>query len=347
MLHISCALVGALSGHESRAFSNAQGDLLTQFQSESPNQAFASTIECAMRFELTDLRVFMAIANARSLSAGAADVHLTAPSASYRLKNLERAMGAPLFERGPKGMALTPAGITVRRHAQMMLANAERLQAEMRQHANGAAGLLRVLANSSTLSQLPGVLSRFLTAYPNVNVDLEERLSEDIVKSVRDGNAEVGLIAGAIELRGLESIVYGHDELVFAAMAGHPLAAQETASLELALGYDLVTIGRKSSNFLYLQNLANQLGVSPRVRVHAPTFDAAIRFVREGVGIALMPRSIAWQATLSGRVVLIGVQEPWAQREQRVVIQNLNDLPDYAQAFVRFLQEGSPEINGV
>ena len=107
-----------------------------------------------MRYELTDLKVFLAIAAARSLSGGAADMHLTAPSASYRLKNLEQAMGAPLFERTPKGMALTPAGLTVKRYADSILGNVERLNEEMKRHTDGVAGHIRVFANSSTLNAL-------------------------------------------------------------------------------------------------------------------------------------------------------------------------------------------------
>ena len=126
-----------------------------------------------MRYELTDLKVFLAIAAARSLSGGAAGMHLPAPSASYRLKNLEQALGAALFERTPKGMQLTPAGLTVKRHAEAILGNVERLGAEMQRHTDGVVGHIRVFANSSTLNGLAPALSRFLAAYPNVNVVTE------------------------------------------------------------------------------------------------------------------------------------------------------------------------------
>ncbi len=290
-----------------------------------------------MRYELTDLRVFLAIAQAKSLSAGAAEMHLTAPSASYRLKNLEQAMGASLFERTSKGMVLTPAGMTVKKYADSIFGSVDRLHGEMQRHINGISGHIRVFANSSTLTGIAPVLSRYLAHYPNVNVDLEERLSEDTVRAVLDGNADVGLVAGQIDLHGLHAITYGHDELVFVVPAGHPLAASSRVPLETALTYDLVSIGRKTSNFLYLQGMASRLGMNPRVRVHAPTFEAVLQCVQEGVGIALVPRSIARPALQAHRLAAVGLDEAWAQREQKVVTREPETLPAYARDFVAYV----------
>ncbi|CAP45130.1 LysR family transcriptional regulator [Bordetella petrii] len=299
-----------------------------------------------MRYELTDLRVFLAIAQARSLSGGASDMHLTAPSASYRLKNLEQAMGVPLFERTSKGMSLTPAGMTVLRHAQTILSNVDRLQGEMRRHTDGIEGHLRVFANSSTMSSLPVALSRFLAAYPNVNVDLDEQLSEETVKAVLDDRADIGLVAGSIEMRGLEFITYGKDELLFIIPPRHPLGLHRKISLEAALVHDLVAIGRRSSNFLFLQQMAEQLGLKPRVRVHAPNFDAVLRCVQEGAGISLVPRSVATAALEKGMVEAVELEESWAVREQRVVMRSLKALPTYARDFVNYVAELAPAPGG-
>ncbi|WP_182287051.1 LysR family transcriptional regulator [Comamonas testosteroni] len=304
-----------------------------------------------MRYELTDLRVFLAIAQAQSLSAGAAEVHLTAPSASYRLKNLEQAMCASLFERTSKGMVLTPAGMTVKKYANSIFSSVDRLHSEMQRHVNGISGHIRVFANSSTLTGIAPVLSRYLAHYPNVNVGLEERLSEDTVRAVLDGSADVGLVAGHADLHGLHATTYGQDELVFVLPVGHPLAAGDKVSLETALTYDLVSIGRKTSNFLYLQNMASRLGMNPRVRVHAPTFEAVLQCVQEGVGVALVPRSIAGSALLAGRLCAVSLDESWAQREQKVVTRDPETLPGYARDFVAYVvanplpEEGSPKLS--
>ncbi|WP_404301297.1 LysR substrate-binding domain-containing protein [Alicycliphilus denitrificans] len=294
-----------------------------------------------MRYELTDLKVFLAIAAAKSLSGGAADMHLTAPSASYRLKNLEQALGAPLFERTPKGMQLTPAGLTVKRYAEAILGNVERLGSEMQRHTNGVVGHIRVFANSSTLNGLAPALSRFLAAYPNVNVELEEHLSATIVKAVQDGVADIGLAAGDIDFGGLTTIPYAHDELIFVTPPGHPLAEHPVVPLDMALTYDLVGIGKKSSNFVFLEAMARKLGVAPRVRVHAPSFADVIACVMEGAGISLVPQSIAAPFIQSGQVRQVRMDEPWAQRQQCIVLKSPEGLLPHEQAFVSYVIKAS------
>ncbi|ADU98092.1 LysR family transcriptional regulator [Alicycliphilus denitrificans] len=290
-----------------------------------------------MRYELTDLKVFLAIAAARSLSGGAADMHLTAPSASYRLKNLEQALGTALFERTSKGMQLTPAGLTVRRYAEAILGNVERLGAEMQRHTDGVVGHIRVFANSSTLNGLAPALSRFLAAYPNVNVELEEHLSATVVKAVQDDAADIGLAAGDIDFGGLTAIPYARDELVFVTPPGHPLAEFPIVPLDMALAHDLVGIGKKSSNFVFLEAMANKLGVAPRVRVHAPSFADVLACVKEGVGISLVPYSIAAAFIQSGQVQKVRVDEPWAQRQQCIVLKSPQSLLPHEQAFVSYV----------
>ncbi len=179
-----------------------------------------------MRYELTDLKVFLAVAAQRSLTTGAEKVHMTAPSASYRLKNLELAMGCALFDRTPKGMVLTAAGMTVKSSAEKIMSQVDRLEAEITRHRVGVTGNIRLFANSSTLSGLTPILGSYLSSYPNVNIDLVEHLSEDTIKAVLDGNADIGLIAGPIDVRGLETIFYGEDELIFITPPDHPLLVQ-------------------------------------------------------------------------------------------------------------------------
>ncbi len=297
-----------------------------------------------MRYELTDLRVFMAVANAKSLTNGALEMHMTAPTASYRLKNLEEAFGTTLFNRTPKGMVLTAAGETVYRYCQSVFSDIDRLHGEMSRFTAGVIGQIRVFANSSTLAQLSVPLSRYLAAYPNVNIDLEEHLSEETVRAVQENMADVGLVASVVHLRGLESVVYGHDELVLITVPGHPLTRLQSVPVDVALQYDVVSVGRNSSNFQYLQQIASGLGCRMNVRVHVPNFTAALMCVQEGVGITLVPRSIAEPALKEGVVSLVKLDEQWTSRKQMIVVRSFSSLPDYTKAFVRFICEHGKEL---
>lgn len=290
-----------------------------------------------MRFELTDLRVFVAIAEAKSVTAGANEVHLTAPSASYRLKNLEQAMGVPLFRRTQKGMTLTPAGDTVLRYARSILGNVQSLQSAMTRHTERVEGHVRLFAHAGSLSRLSAVLARYLVAYPNVSVDLEERLSDDIVKAVRDGFADIGLVAGPLQIDDLEAISYGHDALVVVIPPRHPLGLHKRIPLQTALDHDWVGNGRKNMIYLYLEQMAARLGITPRVRVHVHGSAAVLQCVQEGVGVALLHRSFVQPAVEQGLVETVELDEAWAPRELRVVVRSLEELAPFARDLVNYI----------
>ncbi len=292
-----------------------------------------------MRYELTDLRVFVAIANTKNLTSGARDSNITAPAASYRIKNLEEALGVKLFQRTAKGMEITAAGDAVYRHAQTVLSNLDEMQGDVSRFRHGVVGTIRIHANSSTLSNLSIPMSKFLARYKNVNIDLEEHLSENIVRSVNEGHADLGLTAGAIYLRGLESIVYAHDELVLAVPNDHALAARRSATLDQALQYDLISLGRASSNFLYIQQMASGMRLNLNVRVHVPSFEAVLRCVSEGAGIAIVPKSVIGAAGLKGKIMVRKLDERWATREQRILAKDFRGLPDYTQEFVKYVRD--------
>ncbi|XQU71317.1 hypothetical protein OJJOAM_004106 [Cupriavidus sp. H18C1] len=250
-----------------------------------------------MRYELTDLRLFQAIAESQSLSGGAAAIHITASAASYRLKNLELALGTPLFVRAARGMELTAAGTALLGHVRELLRGLERMHGELGRFSAGLKGNIRLIANSSSLNGfiLPSV-SRFLNAHPEVNIDLEERASREIAAAIAAGEADVGVLAGEVETQGVRWLPYAVDELILAVPADHPLTREAQAQpggvrFGAALEHDFVCPGRDTSNVVFLRDTAHRLGRTPNVRLHAPTFDAVLALVEAGVGLALVPRS--------------------------------------------------------
>lgn len=295
-----------------------------------------------MRYELTDLRLFQAIAEAHSLAGGANAAHITASAASYRLKNLEHALGIPLFVRSSRGMDLTPAGEMLLAHVRELLQGIERMHSEVGQFASGLKGHIRLLANSSSLNGfiVPSV-SRFLTAHPEVNIDLEERTSQAIVAAVAAHEADIGILANELTSEassaGIRSVRYAVDELVLAVPHGHPLARESTVRFGAALGFDFVCMSRNSSNFLFLKDMAQRTGKLPNVRLHAHSFEAVLSLAEAGAGIALVPRSVASQAIAAGQIVAVGLDEPWALRELSLVTRGDGKLPGFAAAFVQFL----------
>ncbi|KOF53165.1 MULTISPECIES: LysR family transcriptional regulator [unclassified Achromobacter] len=291
-----------------------------------------------MRYELTDLRLFLAIAEARNLTQGANAVHLTSSAASYRLKNLEFAMGVPLFTREARGMQLTPAGEFVLRHARALLEGVERMHGEVSRYASGLKGTVKLLANSSSLNGfIVPSLGRFLSANPNVNLLVEERSSNAIEAAIANQEADIGIFAGRAESDGVHAAPYACDELVIAAPAGHPLAANGPLRFPAVLDMDFVCMDRGSSNTVFLRDMAKLGGRTLNVRIHAHSFEAVLSLVEAGVGIALVPRSVAAAALREGRIAAAALCEPWARRELTLVTRAASPLSPFVTQVAEYL----------
>ena len=268
-----------------------------------------------MRYELKDLRLFRAIEETGNLSAGAAAMHMTASSASYRLKNLEYAVGRPLFTRTPRGMTLTPAGEVLSRHARTVLDDVQSMHDELLGLASNLKGSIRLLANSSSLNSfiIPS-LARFLSANSRVNVDLKEQESSVIPQSILNDEADIGVAAASSESDELESQLYAQDTLICAVHPDHPLATQQRVPFARLLDYDFVSMDRNSSNFLFLAGQARAESRPLNVRIHAHDFRSVLYLVQAEVGIALVPASIAHEYARDKRVVPVAIAAPWATR---------------------------------
>lgn len=291
-----------------------------------------------MRYELTDLKLFLEIAQARSLSVGASAVHITASSASYRLKNLEQAMGVPLFLRTPRGMDLTPAGEAALQHVRELFEGVGRMHGDVGRFVSGLKGHVRLAANSSALNGFATAsIGRFLVLNPDVNADIEERQSETIPNAVQAREVDVGIFAGPTEVSGLEVHRYAMDRLVIAAPADHILGSEQDIKLGAALEFDFVCMSRASSNFLFLRDMALRVGKPLRTRLHAHSFEAVLSLVAAGLGIALVPTCVL--GALPSGVITRDLAEPWARRELNLAVRKDSRLPLFASALVHFLLE--------
>src|SRR5215212_6353399 len=177
-----------------------------------------------MRFDLTDLNLFRHVVEAGSITHGAARLHLATAAASARIRQLEESLGAPLLVRRRQGVSPTQAGRTLLQHARTILAQSERMRDDLAAYAGGLAGQIRVLSNTNALTEfLPETLSSFLAAHPHVNVDLEERLSDEIVGLIAQGVADIGIVAGTVDSGGLTTYPFRTDRFVLVVAHEHAL----------------------------------------------------------------------------------------------------------------------------
>src|SRR5699024_10189169 len=170
-----------------------------------------------MHFDLSDLTVFIHVAEAPSLTRGARRAHLSPAAVSARIKALEEQLGTKLFYRDSRGVMLTPSGVKLLAHARDILRQVAHLKSEFSVYQNQLVGHVRIFANTTVVTEfLPTLLAELLSEHPGITVDLQERLSRDIIRGVLDGSADLGLIAGPVKKPGLDVIYYSTDKLPLA-----------------------------------------------------------------------------------------------------------------------------------
>lgn len=292
-----------------------------------------------MRFDLSDLALFRHVVEAGSITAGAERAHLALAAASTRIRNMEETLGAALLVRARQGVTPTQAGRTLLQHARIMLRQAERLREDLGAYAGGLAGQIRVLSNTNALTEfLPEALSSFLAAHPNISVDLEERLSDEIVGLIAEGVADLGIVAGTVDTSALETYPFRKDRFVLVVVRDHPLAARSNISFAEVLGYDFVGLDRSSALQRFLAAKAAPVGQPLRLRVQLRSFDAVCRLVECNVGIGVVPETTVRRVAPTMAITAVALTDSWAVRELTICIRSLEELPPYARQLVEHLR---------
>ena len=291
-----------------------------------------------MRFDLVDLRLFLHVVEAGSITHGAERMHLAIAAASTRIRNMEASLGVALLERERQGVRPTEAGRTLVQHARLLLQQAERMRDDLSEYAEGVRGQVRLLSNTNALTEfLPELLSAFLAAHPQINIDLEERLSNEIVRAVADGTADLGIVAATVEMAGLETIPFRTDRFVLVVPPDHPLASLNETAFAAALDCDFVGLDRASALQRFLAAKADRVGRRLRLRVQLRSFDAVCRLVECNVGIGVVPATTAERHAETMAIRRIELTDDWAVRNLTICVRKLADLPVYARQLVQHL----------
>lgn len=291
-----------------------------------------------MHFDLTDLRLMVRVADCNSLTKGAEGSHISLPAASTRIKNLEESIGAKLLYRTSQGVTLTPPGQSLVHHARLVLAQIEQLRGDLQEYAKGIKGHLRVFANTTALGEfLPPVLRSYLLSHPDVNIDLRERLSHDIVRAVSEGQTDIGIVAGTVRTENLEVIPYREDRLALVVPTSHPLAKTPTVDFLDTLEFDHIGMTEASAIHAFLRQICDGLHRSIKMRIQVGNFEAAARMIETGVGIGIMPESAARRHGRSMAIQILGLNDGWAFRQMFICVRSLSALPLFARDLVELL----------
>lgn len=297
----------------------------------------------ARDFDPVTLRLFVAVCEEGNIARAAEREAIVASAVSKRIAAIEDQIGTPLLVRGRRGIVPTAAGQTLLRQARDVLSVMSRMHAELSEFASGVQGSVRVAASPSALAEhLAEDIARFLAEHPQVRVSLDEGVSGEIVRAVREGGADLGVLWDATQPEGLQATRYRSDHLCLAMRSGHPLARRRR--LSFAEVVDHVTVGVAPGGMMdvLLRREAARLGRTLAYRIQVSGMDAAARIVAAGLGAAVMPlESVAGRVGTTA-LVLRPLVDDWAQRRFVIVSRGDGSLTAAARLLLNALAQHAP-----
>lgn len=293
-----------------------------------------------MHFDLVDLQLFVAVAETRSITAGAARVHLALASASERIKGLEAALGIALLKRGRRGVTLTSAGESLLDHARIVLHNVDALRGDLASFASGARASVHLLANTSGISEyLPKALAEFLGQHPRISIDVEERESGEIARALVSGAADLGLAAEHALPDSIERIPFSEDRLVLVVPRQDELAGRRQVEFREVVSRDFVGLIASSALHAHVSGHAARLGARMRFRARMNNFDAIGQMVAGGIGVAVMPEIAARRCARAMKIAVVRIRDSWADRRLVICARSFKALSKPALQLVEHLRK--------
>ncbi|HHV69709.1 MAG TPA: LysR family transcriptional regulator [Ochrobactrum intermedium] len=292
-----------------------------------------------MRFDLTDLRLFLAVADTGSITHGAAEVGLSLPAASERLRDMEAAGQVMLLERGRRGVTLTEAGEALVHHARTVMRQMADMHSELGLHAKAMRTAIRVAANTAAITEyLPAKLAVWMAENPRIDVELKERQSTDVARAVLRGFIEIGILSDAADTTGLERVPFAKDQLVLIAAKHHLLASYKRVSFLDILQEQFIGLSAGALQE-HIESQTSRLGGRLKIRTRLRTFEGVCHMVAAGAGIAIIPQTAAQRLRKTLAIATVSISEGWARRNLVIAVRSREELTTAARSLVDHLAE--------
>jgi DNA-binding transcriptional LysR family regulator len=250
--------------------------------------------------DATDLKTFEAVARLGGMNRAAAELNTVQSNVTTRIRALEEELGTPLFQRHSRGVVLTDAG-------RRLLPYAERIGSLLRDARRAVAdegrpsGTLTVGSLETTAAlRLPQHLVSFAATYPEVDLTLTPGTTAELVERVREHQVEGAFVCGPVNHPDLVEEVVFREELVLVTARHIKSLAEALAKRDLKI----VVLRLGCSYRQRLEEVLARRGVVAVRRLDFGTIDGIMGCVSAGVGITLLPRSVAAAAHEAGRVAL-------------------------------------------
>lgn len=278
------------------------------------------------RFDFVSVRLAVTCAQTGSLTAAARDCNLVLPAASRRLRELEKALGESLFDRHSRGLSPTAAGRAFMRRGLIMLQEMDQLVAELADARQGVMRHLHLSSSSAAINQfLPPMIARYEKLHPEIRIEVEEQVSEQVVMALREGRADVGVFVQGPDTDGLQVVNFRTDELILILPKKHSLSGRTPLAFEETLDEQWISLNSGAAMLQQQQRAAMAAGRSLKLRMQVRSFDAVGHMVASGLGIAALPKGAGLSIVKAMNLAWRPLADQWARRQLKIGIRDEAD----------------------
>jgi len=299
---------------------------------------------------LYKLEIFAIVVQSGSFSAAADRLLLTQPAVSQHIQDLEAALGARLFDRGRRGVTLTPAGEKLHDYTRSILrlvAEAEAAVTDVTQLASGE--LTTVATPGVSVYLLPDWVQAFREEYPNLSVQVQTSTTPQIVAQLQSGKADVGLIEGELEeidTAGIGALALEEVEQLIVVGPAHPWWNRASIVCADLNGQNFVMRQRTSQTRLWLDSRFRAAGTTIQVVAEFDNVESIKRAVSKNMGVSILPGYAIAAEVESGMLRGLAVTDKPLCRTLKLVWNTNSVFSPVARAFLRFLEPHFPVLVG-
>lgn len=245
--------------------------------------------------ELRQLEYFVAVAEEQNFTRAAERVHISQSGVSAQIRQLERELGAELFDRSARAATLTVAGKAALDHARAALAAAEAVGQAVGEVTGLIRGRLTVgMVIGCTIAPLFDALAAFHRAHPGVEISLLEDNSDGLVEEVRAGTVDLALVGTATATPdGLDALTIINERLVAAVPPEHPLARKRRVRLRDLVAYPIVCMPPGTGLRTLFDQVCAAQNLRPVIALQASAADAIADLATRGLAVAVLSDSMA------------------------------------------------------
>jgi DNA-binding transcriptional LysR family regulator len=288
--------------------------------------------------DLLHLEHFLAVVEEGTFTRAAERMNRTQPAISQSIRRLEEEVGAPLFARDMHEVSLTAAGRVLADYARRLLGMRDEAVRQVSEIRTLNAGRLTIAAHeSAAVYLLPAPLRAYLQRFPNIKVSIQRGRISEIPRQVMDREVDVGFVKDVPAFHELHWIEVHSDEMMLIASPKHPLAGRPNVMVQDLATENFVLHHQCSNTTDRILQLFEQHGTRCRVVAELWSFENVKNFVREQVGLAIVPGVTVREELADRTLVRVPVQQLSMPRRTLLVYREQGYLSDSASELIKLM----------